>query len=106
MVASCSAANQGIAVKKRKVFCTDSIMAEYVHLPEIKEMGVELIEMETAGFYQCMNAMGKKGIALLCVSDNSAADISLVLRDDASTERYVTAREVNVPKLIDLICEL
>ena len=96
----------GIELKKKKVFCTDSIMAEYVHLPEIKEMGAELIEMETAGFYQCMNAMGKKGIALLCVSDNSAADISLVLRDDASTARYVTAREVNIPKLIDIICEV
>lgn len=100
------AGKQGITVKKRKVFCTDSIMAEYIHLPEIKETGAELIEMETAGFYQCMNLMDKKGIALLCVSDNSAADISLVLRDDESTERYVTAREVNVPKLIDLICEL
>ncbi|MBQ8280298.1 MAG: phosphorylase [Roseburia sp.] len=101
-----AAGEQSIEVTKRKVFCTDSIMAEYIHLPEIKATGAELIEMETAAFYQCINAMGKKGMALLCVSDNSAADISLVLRDEESTERYVTVREVNVPKLIDIICEL
>lgn len=96
----------GIAIKKRKVFCTDSIVCEYAHLPEMKETGAELIEMETAGFYESINAMEKKGIALLCVSDNSAADIALVMRDEESTKRYKTAREDYIPKLIDLICEL
>lgn len=100
------AEKQGIAVKKRKVFCTDSIMCEYIHLPEIKETSAELIEMETAGFYECINTMEKKGIALLCVSDNSAADIALVMRDEESTKRYKTAREVSIPKLIDIICGL
>lgn len=101
-----AADQQGVAIKKRKVFCTDSIVCEYVHLPEIKETGAELIEMETAGFYECINAMEKKGIALLCVSDNSAADIALVMRDEEFTKRYKTAREVNIPRLIDIICEL
>ena len=100
------ASGHGITMKKRKVFCTDSIFCEYIHLPEIKETGAELIEMETAGFYECINAMEKKGIALLCVSDNSAADIALVMRDEESTKRYKTAREDYIPKLIDLICEL
>ena len=100
------AGKQGIGIKKRKVFCTDSIFCEYIHLPEIKETGAELIEMETAGFYECINAMEKKGIALLCVSDNSAADVALVMRDEESTKRYKMAREVNIPKLIDLICQL
>ena len=100
------AGSHGIALKKRKVFCTDSIFCEYIHLPEIKETGAELIEMETAGFYECINAMEKKGIALLCVSDNSAADIALVMRDEESTKRYKTAREEYIPKLIDLICEM
>lgn len=100
------AGKQGIAMKKRKVFCTDSILCEYIHLPEIKATGAELIEMETAGFYEGMNAMEKKGIALLCVSDNSAADIALVMRDEESTKRYKTAREEYIPKLIDIICEL
>ncbi len=100
------AGKQGITMKKRKVFCTDSILCEYLHLPEIKETGAELIEMETAGFYECINAMEKKGIALLCVSDNSAADIALVMRDEESSKRYKTARVEYIPKLIDLICEL
>ena len=72
----------------------------------LKETGAELIEMETAGFYECMNAMEKKGIARLCVSDNSAADIALVMRDEESTMLYKTAREEYIPKLIDLICEM
>ena len=100
------AGKQGIEIKKHKVFCTDSIFCEYIHLPEIKETGAELIEMETAGFYECINAMEKKGIALLCVSDNSAADIALVMRDEESTKRYKMAREEHIPKLIDFICEL
>jgi len=101
-----AADKQGIAMKKCKVFCTDSIVCEYIHLPEMKEIGAELIEMETAGFYECINAMEKKGIALLCVSDNSAADIALVMRDEESTKRYKMARKEYIPKLIDIICKM
>lgn len=100
------AEGQGINIVKRKVFCTDSLFCEYKFLDYIKNTGAELIEMETASFYKAINMMNKKGIALLCVSDNSAANISLVARDEESTFNYHNSREVNIPKLINMICEM
>lgn len=101
------AEEQGINIVKRKVFCTDSVLCEYKFLDDIKSTGAELIEMETASFYKCINMMNdKKGMALLCVSDNSAANISLVARDEESTFNYHNSREVNTPKLIKVICEM
>lgn len=100
------AEQQEIDIVKRKVFCTDSVFCEYKFLDYIKDTGAELIEMETACFYKAINMMNKKGIALLCVSDNSAANISLVARDEESTRNYHNAREVNIPKLIKVICEI
>lgn len=95
-----------INIKQRKVFCTDSILCEYSHLDYIKSTGAELIEMETASFYRCMNLMRKDGIALLCVSDNSASGISLVAKSEEETRIFHEAREVSIPKLIELVCEL
>lgn len=100
------AAQQGIDVTKRKIFCTDSVFSEYKFLDYIKDTGAELIEMETACFYKAINMMNKKGMALLCVSDNSAANISLVARDEESTRNYHNAREIKIPKLIKVICEI
>ncbi|WP_206046595.1 phosphorylase family protein [Inconstantimicrobium porci] len=100
------AEDQEINMVKRKVFCTDSLFCEYKFLDYIKNTGAELIEMETASFYKAINMMNKKGIALLCVSDNSAANISLVARDEESTFNYHNSREVNIPKLINMICEM
>lgn len=100
------AQKKGIDLKSRRVYCTDSIFCEYSHLDFIKSTGAELIEMEAASFYNCINIMDKKGIALLCVSDNSASGISLVARSEAETERFHEAREINIPELIKIICEM
>lgn len=94
-----------IDIKKRKVFCTDSIACEYSHLDFIKNTGAELIEMETSIFYECMEMMEKNAIALLCVSDNSSAGNSLTKRTLEETKIYHIAREVNIPKLIRIVCE-
>ena len=100
------AAKQNIQMAKRKVFCTDSIICEYSHLDEILATGAELIEMETSAFYESMCMMDKRGIALLCVSDNSAADIALVNRTEEELAHYHNCRQKWIPELLKIICEM
>lgn len=97
-----SAAKSGIKITRRPTFCTDSIICEYAHLDEIKGTGAELIEMETAAFYECLAMMDKKGIALLCVSDNSAGGVPLVERTPQQRKRYDECRTREIPEAIKL----
>lgn len=96
----------GYDLRKAPVFCTDSIIAEYSHLDEIRSFGAELIEMETAAFYRVAALMEVPAVALLVVSDNSAAGIPLLGRDDEGTKRYHRAREKAFPDLIFKIASL
>ncbi len=96
----------GYGLRKGSVFCTDSIIAEYYHLEEIRSFGTELIEMETAAFYRLAAMMEVPAVALLVVSDNSAAGIPLLGRDDEGTRRYHRARETALPDLIFKIAAL
>jgi len=89
-----------INIFRKVVYSTDSIYCEYMHLDEILKMGAEVIEMETAVFFRSMNIISKRGTALLCVSDNSVADIHLVGRTEDETLKYHAARGVHVSKLI------
>ena len=100
------ARQQEIEMTKRKVFCTDSIICEYAHLDEILATGAELIEMETSAFYEGVHLMEKRGIALLCVSDNSAAGISLTNRSEEELAYYHNCREMWIPELLKIICEM
>jgi purine-nucleoside phosphorylase len=89
-----------IAVKEKITYCTDTIFCEYYHLDEIKSLGSELIEMETASFMRCMELIGKSYNVLLCVSDNSNCGNALVGRGEDDTNRYHISREMYIPKLI------
>ncbi|MDP4090975.1 MAG: phosphorylase [Bacillota bacterium] len=95
-----AAGDLNIKVEEKVVYCTDTIYCEYMHLNEILSLGSELIEMETAAFFRCMELIGKKGIALLCVSDNSAANNSLIGRTEEDTYTFHKAREAYIPQLI------
>jgi purine-nucleoside phosphorylase len=90
----------GIAVQEKITYCTDSIFCEYFHLDEIKSLGSELIEMETASFMRCMELIEKRYNVLLCVSDNSSCGNALVGRNEEDTKKFHISREVNIPKLI------
>jgi purine-nucleoside phosphorylase len=90
----------GIELKEKVVYCTDSIFCEYLHLNEILQFGSEAIEMETAAFYRCMEIMNKEGIAILCVSDNSAAQNALIGRSEEDTEKFHKSREQLIPQLV------
>ncbi len=100
------ARGSGYDLRKAPVFCTDSIVTEYYHLEEIRSFGTELIEMETAAFYRVAALMEVPAVALLVVSDNSAAGIPLLGRDDEGTQRYHRAREKAFPDLIFKIAAL
>ena len=67
---------------------------------EIKSLGSELIEMETASFMRCMELIDKSYHVLLCVSDNSSCGNALVGRSEEDTNQFHLSREINLPKLI------
>lgn len=87
-------------IKKASVFCTDSIVMEYTHLQEIRSFGTDLIEMETATFYEIAKLMEVPAIALLVVSDNSVSGIPLVGRSEEIQRVYDHARKEVLIELI------
>ena len=89
----------GYEIKRAKVFCTDSIALEYSHLDEIRASGAELIEMETAVFYQLADLFEVPAVALLAVSDNSAVGAPLLGREEPCMD-YRNARGRAIPDLI------
>lgn len=97
------AEESNVTIKKASVFCTDSIVMEYTHLEEIKSFGTDLIEMETSTFYEIAKLMELPAIALLVVSDNSAAGVPLVGRSEEIQRIYEYSRKV---VLIDLIYKI
>lgn len=94
------AAQHGWGLREATVFCTDSISMEYAHLDEIRGMGAQLIEMETAAFYRLAALLEVPAAALLVVSDNSANGEPLVGRSEEQDARYHGARSVIIPELI------
>lgn len=100
------AAGEGYEVKKASVFCTDSIAVEYFHLDEIKAFGTDLIEMETAAFYTMADLIEKPAVALLVVSDHSAAGVPLVGREGEADQKYRQAQRERLPQLIFKIAKI
>ncbi len=100
------AAENGYFIKEASVFCTDSIAMEYTHLDEIKSFGTDLIEMETSAFYAIANIMDIPAIALLVVSDNSAAGVPLVGRNSEIQAKYEHSRCRVLPELICMIAKM
>lgn len=96
-------AENGIAIRKASVFCTASIALEYYHLDEIKSFDTDLIEMETAAFYQMAELLEVPSVALLVVSDNSATGAALVGRTEADEQRYNRGKKQLLPEMILLL---
>lgn len=90
----------GYNIRKASVFCTPSIALEYSHLDEIRAFDTDLIEMETSSFYLMRSLFELPGIALLVVSDNSAAGVPLVGRTEEQQQRYEYGRSVVLPDMI------
>ena len=96
----------GYSLKSAKVFCTDSISLEYMHLDEIRATGAELIEMETGTFYTLATLFDVPSIALLAVSDNSATGVPLLGRGEELAQKYINTRSNIIPDMIFRIASL
>ena len=90
----------GYTIRRASVFCTPSIALEYSHLDEIRAFDTDLIEMETSSFYLMTALFELPGVALLVVSDNSAAGVPLVGRTEEQQQRYEYGRSVVLPDMI------
>ena len=85
-------ANQNIKTINAVPISVDSVMCEYQHLTEFKDMGANVIEMETATFFNVMNLIGKPASAILVVSDNSSVGQHLIDVDTETRDTYHKAR--------------
>lgn len=99
------AKNKGYEIRKGSVFCTPSVATEYMHLDEIRSFDTDLIDMETASFYQLADLFELPAVALLVVSDNSATGVALVGRSDDEQEQYEYGRDVVLPDMILALAE-
>lgn len=83
---------QNINTVRAVPISVDSVMCEYQHLDEFKNMGANVIEMETATFFNAMNLIGKPASAVLIVSDNSSVGQHLIDIDKEMRDKYHAAR--------------
>ena len=91
---------RGHEIRKASVFCTPSIVMEYMHLDEIRAFDTDLIEMETASFYLMADLLEVDSAALLVVSDNSATGSALVGRSEEDKIRYEKGFREILPDMI------
>ena len=72
-----------------KTFSIDTVFAQYAHIDEIKEMGCNVIEMETAAAFRAAKISGLSLVAIFSVSDNTVTNKSLI---SGRTEREMAYR--------------
>lgn len=99
------AQQQGIGLASRPVFCTDTIMGEYIHMEEIRKTGASIVEMETAAFYRVASLMEKAAVAFLVVSDNSSIGGSLSAPRREDHLHYNQTIADKIPTLIRIACQ-
>ena len=100
------AQQQGIDLISRPVFCTDTIMGEYIHIEEIRQTGASIVEMETAAFYRVAMLMEKAAVAFLVVSDNSSTGGSLSVPKTEEHLHYNQTIADKIPTLIRIACQV
>lgn len=75
-----------------KAFSIDTVFAQYAHIDEIKEMGCNVIEMETAAAFCAAKIVGLSLVAIFSVSDNTVINKSLIsgrTESDMTYRRFV-----------------
>lgn len=100
-----AAQHQGIDLMLRPVFCTDTIVGEYLHMEQIRQTGAAVVEMETAAFYYAASLMETAAIAFLVVSDNSSIGGSLSAPKTEDHLRYNQTIADSIPALIRIACQ-
>lgn len=96
------AAAQNVGIHQDKVFSIDTLLGEYPHLPEIRSLGCDAIEMETATLFHAARVIGRKAVALLYVTDCTLQGKSLYSgRTDADKKRKETVKRTIIPQTIN-----
>jgi len=85
--------NQNINTVNAVPFSVDSVLCEYQHLTDFKNMGANVIEMESATFFNVMNLINKPASAILIISDNSSVGQHLIDINDETRNKYHNARK-------------
>lgn len=75
-----------------KVFCTDSIVAEYNHLDTISGMGYNSLDLESAAAFSAAKIAGIRAAALMNISDNASKEKSLMSdrSEDTNRRKHIT----------------
>lgn len=78
----------GVKWHRARVFCTDTIAAQYGHISAIRAMGYDTLDMESAAVLKAARLLGVPAAAILNVSDNSAAGKSLFTPRSGEEQAY------------------
>lgn len=97
------AASRNVDVHQDKVFSIDTLLGEYPHLSEIRSLGCDAIEMETATLFHAARVIGRKAVALLYVSDCTFQGKSFYSdgRTGADKKRKETSKRTVIPQAIN-----
>lgn len=91
-----------VKAKDVTIVSVDSLVAEYIHVEEFRQMGAEVIEMEAATFFEALRYVGKNAAALLVISDNSSTGKHLIGRTDEDRINYHKSRSALAEILLSL----
>lgn len=100
-------AAEGLRWHLGRPFCEDTLLAQFPHIPAILERGCNTLDMESAVAFRAGALMGLPIAALLCVSDNSLAQKSLLggVTGGEQDRRNFVRRHV-IPQIIKgLFCQ-
>jgi len=91
----------GVALHIGRTYSTDTIFAEYAHIDEIKDMGCNVIEMETAAAFRAARMAGFSLAAAFSISDNTFTNQTLykkIPEEETAYRRF--ARNTLFPQII------
>ena len=98
--------SKSVQVLDKKVLSIDTIISEYPQIPEIKKMGRDAVEMETATLFHAAKIIGRKAIALLYVTDCTLEGQSLYYgRTEVSEKRKLNTKKKVIPQIALMFLE-
>lgn len=91
----------GVQVVDKKVCSIDSIIGEYPQIPEMKKIGCDAVEMETATLFHAAKVVNIKATALLYVTDCTLEGQSLYYgRTEESEKRKLKTKKEIIPQVV------
>lgn len=86
---------------KEKNFSIDTIFGQYIHIDQILSLGCNVIEMECAAAFRAAKLINIPIVALLCVSDNTIKNKSLLSGRDLESKVYrKLVKNTIIPEII------